>query len=309
MLKAVLIPTALLFSLASYASAQELNVPSTEQTQQDVQSSKQVSTQASTQASKQALVKDVEPLPLWEFGASAFALSQQAYPGSDTYVNRVLAVPYFLYRGEHFRVDRGNTGYRAIKTPRFEFDVGFAGALGSSSDKVSARRGMEKLGNMIEFGPRLKWNISEPEANGRWRFELPVRAVFDVSNSFKRKGISVEPELTFERRAFGGWRYSTGISTVWGNRQMAETFYQVRPDQVLADRAAYQAKQGIISWRLSAFLSHSYTNNFRVFGGVRVDSVTGAANENSPLVKRKTAPSVLIGLTYTWMRSERPEIE
>lgn len=152
MLKAVLIPTALLFSLASYASAQELNVPSTEQTQQDVQSSKQVSTQASTQA----LVKDVEPLPLWEFGASAFALSQQAYPGSDTYVNRVLAVPYFLYRGEHFRVDRGNTGYRAIKTPRFEFDVGFAGALGSSSDKVSARRGMEKLGNMIEFGPRLK---------------------------------------------------------------------------------------------------------------------------------------------------------
>lgn len=138
---------------------------------------------------------------------------------------------------------------------------------------------------------------------------MPLRAVFDVSNSFKRKGITVEPELTFERRAFGGWRYSTGISTVWGNRQMAETFYQVRPDQVLADRAAYQAKQGIISWRLSAFLSHSYTNNFRVFGGVRVDSVTGAENENSPLVKRKTAPSVLVGLTYTWMRSERPEIE
>lgn len=214
--------------LATAAAAQELNVASVEQIQQDAQSS------------KPALVKDVEPLPLWEFGASAFALSQQAYPGSDTYVNRFLAVPYFLYRGEHFRVDRGNTGYRAIKTPRFEFDVGFAGALGSSSDKVSARRGMEKLGNMIEFGPRLKWNISDPEANGRWRFELPVRAVFDVSNSFKRKGITVEPELTFERRAFGGWRYSTGISTVWGNRQMAETFYQVRPDQVLADRAAYR---------------------------------------------------------------------
>ena len=297
MLKAVFIPTALLFSFATNVVAQELNTIANEQVKQEDQSA------------KPALVKDLEPLPLWEFGASTFALSQQAYPGSDTYVNRVLVVPYFLYRGEHLRVDRGNTGYRAIKTPKFEFDVGFAGALGSSSDKVSARRGMEKLGNMIEFGPRLKWNISEPESNGRWRFELPVRAVFDLSNSFKRKGITVEPELTFERRAFGGWRYSTGVSTVWGNRQMAETFYQVRPDQVLPDRAAYQAKQGIISWRLSAFISHFYANNFRVFGGVRVDSVTGAANENSPLVKRKTAPSVFVGLTYTWMRSERPEVE
>ena len=265
--------------------------------------------QASTSQEKPLLVKDAEPLPLWELGVSAFALSQQAYPGSDTHVNRVLAVPYFLYRGEHFRIDRGNTGYRAIKTPRFEFDVGFAGAFGSSSDKISARRGMEKLGNMIEFGPRLKWNISDPEANGRWRFELPVRAVFDISNQFKHRGYTVEPEIEFERRAFGGWRYSTGFSTVWGNRQMAETFYQVRPDQVLADRAAYQAKQGLIAWRLSAFISHSYSNNFRVFGGLRLDSVAGAANVDSPLVKRRTAPSVLFGLTYTWMRSDRPEVE
>nr|WP_314858878.1 MipA/OmpV family protein [uncultured Undibacterium sp.] len=268
-----------------------------------------VPTDMGDQSTKTPLVKDAEPLPLWEFGASAFALSQQAYPGSDTYVNRVLAVPYFLYRVEHFRVDRCNTGNRAINTPRFEFDIGFAGALGSSSDKVAARRGMERLGNLIEFGPRFKWNLSEPEANGRWRFELPLRAVFDLSNSFKHKGYTLEPEIEFERRAFGGWRYSTGLSAVVGNRQIAETFYQVRPDQVLPDRAAYQAKQGLISWRMSAFISHSYTNNFRVFGGLRLDSVVGAANENSSLVKRKTAPSVLFGLTYTWMRSDRPEVD
>lgn len=282
-------------SLLCFAvNAQELTSPAAAQDQQ---------------SSKPKLVKDIEPLPLWEFGASAFALTQQAYPGAETYVNRVLAAPYFLYRGEHFRIDRGNTGYRAVKTPRFEFDVGFAGAFGSSSDKVTARRGMDKLGNLIEFGPRLKWNISEPEANGRWRFELPLRAVFDISNKFKHRGYTLEPEIEFERRAFGGWRYSTGLSAVWGNRQIAETFYQVRPDQVLPDRAAYQAKQGLIAWRLSSFISHSYSNNFRVFGGVRVDSVVGAANENSPLVKRKTAPSLLLGFTYTWMRSDRPEVE
>jgi outer membrane scaffolding protein for murein synthesis (MipA/OmpV family) len=60
---------------------------------------------------------------------------------------------------------------------------------------------------------------------------------------------------------------------------------------------------------MSPSISHSYTKNFRVFGGLRLDSVMGAANENSSLVKRKTAPSVLFGLTYTWMRSDRPEVD
>lgn len=254
-------------------------------------------------------VKEIEPLPLWELGISGFALSQQAYPGSDVNINRVLPVPYFLYRGEHFRVDRSGTGYRAIKTPTFEFDVGFAGSFGSGADKVTARAGMEKLGTLIEFGPRLKWNISEPDVNGKWRFELPVRGVFDLSHRFDYRGMTVEPEINFDRRALGGWRYRMGLSALWGNRQLAQTFYEVTPLQATAIRPAYQAEQGLILWRLSGFVSHAYSNNLRFYGGVRIDSVAGAANESSPLVKRTTSPSLLFGLTYMWMRSERREFE
>jgi hypothetical protein len=35
------------------------------------------------------------------------------------------------------------------------------------------------------------------------------------------------------------------------------------------------------------------------------DSVTVAAKENSSLVKKTTAASLGLGLTYTWLRSER----
>ena len=37
---------------------------------------------------------------------------------------------------------------------------------------------------------------------------------------------------------------------------------------------------------------------------MRVDSVAGAANEASPLVRRTTGTTVGLGLGYTWLRSE-----
>lgn len=254
-------------------------------------------------ASKPTL--STEGPPLWEIGGSGFAVSRPAYPGSDTYISRALVVPFFLYRGEHLRLERGNTGYRAVKTPRFEFDIGFAGALGSSSDKVTARRGMDKLGHMIEFGPRLNWYLTDPEQNGRWRFELPWRAVFELNDGLQRRGYAVEPELQFDRRASGGWRYTAGVSAVWGSKPLADTFYRVRADQVLPDRSAYDAKSGLLVWTLFTSVMKPIDKDWRLYANFRVDSVVGAANEKSSLVRRKTAPSLLLGVTYTWKQSER----
>ena len=254
-------------------------------------------------------VKEIPPLPLWELGVSASTLSQQAYPGSELNINRVLAIPYFLYRGEKFRVDRGGTGYRAIKTPTFEFDMGGAISFGSDADKVTARAGMDALGTFVEIGPRFKWNISEPGTNGKWRFELPLRGVYDLSHELDYRGMTIQPEINFERRAYGGWRYSAALSAVLGNRHIAGTFYQVTPAQATPNRPAYQAQQGLLMWRLAGFVSHSYSTKLRVFAGLRIDSVNGAANEASSLVRKKTGVSGLFGFTYTWMQSDQTEFE
>ena len=77
---------------------------------------------AAALAAPAALAQPAEPL--WEIGAGAFAVSQQAYPGADEHVNRGIALPYALYRGEFLRVDRGGAGLRAVKQPAFEVDIG-----------------------------------------------------------------------------------------------------------------------------------------------------------------------------------------
>jgi MipA family protein len=250
--------------------------------------------------------------PRWELGGFALGTSQQAYPGSDRQVSRLAVLPFFLYRGDVVRVDQGTAGLRALRTDRWELDVGFAGSFGSRANEVPERAGMPELGTMVEFGPRLKYRVTPPGETwmgGRLRLDLPVRAVFDVSNSFDRKGVSFEPEFIFERRTRSGWFYNTTVSAVVGDRRLNDTFYGVAPAFATAARPAYAAQSGLISWRLNTSFAKPLDRDWRVFGFARVETVSGAANEASPLVRKTTGMTAGIGLAYTWMRSSESGTE
>jgi outer membrane scaffolding protein for murein synthesis (MipA/OmpV family) len=241
--------------------------------------------------------------PLWELGGFTVAVSQQAYPGSDQQINRALALPFFIYRGEFLRVDRDTAGLRAIKTSNFELDIGVAGAFGGDTTELEARRGMPKLGTLVEAGPRVRWNFAEAPGWGRWRVELPLRAVFDLSDHATHRGLSFEPKVVFDSRPVTGWFYGASVSAVLADQPLARTFYDVTPAQATAQRAAYSAKSGLVSWRLATSISRSLSPDWRLFGFARLDTVAGAANEDSPLVRQKTGASVGVGLVYTWTRS------
>lgn len=242
--------------------------------------------------------------PLWELGGFALGVSQQAYPGADQQINRALALPFFVYRGEVLRADRDTAGIRAIKTPQFELDIGLAGSFGASSDEIEARRGMRDLGTLVELGPRLKWNLGTAPGGGRWRAEFPLRAVFDLSDGAANRGLSFEPELVYEREAKGAWRYSTSLSAIVVDTKLARTFYAVSSAEATALRPAYAAQNGLVAWRLSASATRNLSPDWRLFGFARVESVAGAANEASPLVRQTTGASIGLGLAYTWMRSQ-----
>lgn len=242
--------------------------------------------------------------PLWEVGVVAGGVSQLAYPGADQQVRRVAAVPYVIYRGEFVRADRDTAGLRAIRTDDFELDVSFAGAFGASSDKVEARRGMPDLGTLIEFGPRLRWKLGDGPGGGQWRFDLPLRGVFDISDRAAHRGMTLEPEVFFRRESTTGWTYAMRFGVIVADQRLADTFYEVAPRYATADRPAYDAKPGLVSWRVGTTLSRKLGPDWRVFGFARVDHVGGAANRASPLVRRDTGLTAGIGASYTWLRSD-----
>lgn len=242
-------------------------------------------------------------LPLWEVGVAAGALSQQAYPGADEQVSRTPLLPYFIYRGKVLRADDEGAGLRAIRTEGFELDVSFAGSLSSGGKALKAREGMPRLRSLVEFGPVGRWYLNGRDAADRLTFELPLRGVFEAGDLRRHRGMTLEPELSLDHRARGGWSYGLSAGVLIGDERLGRTYYAVAPGEALPDRPAYEAKAGLIAWRLKAGVSRQLTPDVRVFAFGRVDSVAGAANRDSPLVRRTTGGSVGIGLTYTLKRS------
>jgi len=248
----------------------------------------------------------------WELGAFALGVSQQAYPGADQQVSRLTVLPFFLYRGDVLRVDQGTAGVRALKTDRWDLDIGFAASFGSRASEVPVRQGMPEIGTMVEFGPRVKWRVTAPGETwlgGSVRLDLPLRAVFDVSNDFARRGLSFEPELMYARRSNAGIFYNTTLSAVVGDRRLNDTFYGVAPAFATAARPAYAAQSGLVSLRLNASFAKPLNRDWRLFGFARVETVKGAANVGSPLIKQTNGATAGIGLAYTWMRSSESGVD
>jgi MipA family protein len=242
-------------------------------------------------------------LPLWEIGGFVSALNQQAYPGASQSIRRALVLPYVVYRGEYFRADRGSAGLRAFKTDNTELDIGFSAALGSASSEIEARTGMPDLGTLVEFGPRIKRMLGPGAGGGRWRADLALRGVFDLTDKFRDKGLALEPELIFERSTAGGMRYSTSVGLVLGDQRLADTFYSVSPEYATAQRPAYTAQAGLIHSHLSLSVSQRLTPRLRLGGFARISSVAGGANADSPLVRQNTGSTLGVGMTYTFLRS------
>lgn len=242
-------------------------------------------------------------LPLWEVGAAAGVISQQAYPGADEQVSRTPVLPYVIYRGKVLRADNDGAGLRAVRTDSFELDVSFAGSLSSVGKSLKAREGMPRLRTLVEFGPVARWFLNGRDAAQRLTFELPLRGVFEARDLRRHRGMSLEPELSLDRRVNGGWSYGVSAGLLIGDDRLASTYYTVAPGEALPDRPAYEARAGLIAWRLKGGVSHQLTPDMRVFAFGRLDSVAGAANRDSPLVRRTNGGSVGIGLTYTLKRS------
>ncbi|MBK0393670.1 MipA/OmpV family protein [Ramlibacter algicola] len=242
--------------------------------------------------------------PLWEVGGVALGVSQQAYPGSSQQVQRAIALPYFIYRGQYLRADSDGIGVRAVKTPRYEFDVSAAGAFGSNADHDPIRRGMPSLGTLVEVGPRLKVDLGPAPAGGRWRLDLPVRGVFDLSHQLRYRGAVFQPGVTWSRRAPGALLYGVGASLLVADERLASTFYEVEPRFARSFRPAYEARAGLLGTRLSTWFGKDLTRDWTLFGFAQLNSVAGGANRDSPLVRQVTGHTLGIGLSYTWLRSE-----
>ena len=251
-------------------------------------------------------VQAEQEYPLWEAGLGIGALTLPDYRGSDERTNYVFPLPYFIYRGDLFRVDREGAQTLLYRGNRSKFDISLNAANPAKSDENDARRDMPDLNPTFEVGPRFTYRLlGAPTARYELNFEVPVRTVTEIDGSrLHHVGWVTNPLLNLDIRnvAGSGWDIGVQGGPVYANDSYHAYYYGVDPEFATADRPAYEADGGYSGTQLSVGSSRRF-GKWWVGAFVRYYDLHGTAMEDSPLVKRKNALLAGLGFAYVFAES------
>ena len=239
------------------------------------------------------------PRPLWELGLGVGGLRVPDYRGSDQSRNYLLPLPYIVYRGTWLKADRDGARALLLDAPRVKVDVSAGASTPTRSEDNDARRGMPNLRGTFELGPNLNLTLAGSRAQ-RWKLDarLPVRAAFTIERSPRSVGATFEPNLNLDLGGgAGGWNLGLLTGPVFADRRYHAYFYGVDPAYATSTRPAYDARAGYGGWRALAATSRRIGNMW-VGAFVRYDDLHGATFDDSPLVRRRSALTAGVGVSW-----------
>ena len=245
--------------------------------------------------------------PLWELGLGVAGLRLPDYRGSDQYRGYLVPLPYIVYRGTWLKADRDGARALLVDTPRVKVDVSVAVSTPTRSRDNDARQGMMNLPAVGEIGPNLNYTIAG-SAENRWRLDvrLPVRAAVTLQRSPTFVGTTFSPHLNLDLGGVGGgWNVGMLTGPLFADRKYHEHFYGVDAAYATPERAAYKAHGGYAGWQALTATSRRFGNTW-VGAFLRYDSLRGAAFEDSPLVRSRSA--LTFGFGVSWILATSSEL-
>ena len=242
-------------------------------------------------------------LPRWELGLGLAGLSFPDYRGSDQQRGYLLPLPYVQYRGELFQIDREGAHGKLIASERYRLELSVSAGPPARSGDNEARRGMPDIDPTVEFGPSLEIYLSPDRA---WSLRMPWRAVIATDLSHARGiGWVFAPNLNYETRYSSGWDFNAAAGPLYASEKYHDYYYEVLPAYATATRPAYDAPGGYSGSRMTLTASRRFPG-FWVGAFARYDRLSGAAFEDSSLVKQKSSFMAGVGITWILAEAKRP---
>jgi len=248
-----------------------------------------------------------EEKPVWEAGLGVGVVSFPEYRGSSRQRTWGLPIPYFVYRGDILRADRGGFRGMLFDSERIELNLSLSASVPVYSSNSGPRRGMPDLRPTVEFGPSLSFNLWRNEMRSeRLDLRLPLRAAYSVTGGVRYAGLIFAPTLSYNTPVFGhsGWNLGANTGPIFASARQHKYFYEIEPRYATADRPAYSASGGYSGSQFTVSLSKRF-DNFWLGGFVRYDNLHGAAFVDSPLVERKNSWMGGLGAAWIFGKSDR----
>ena len=161
---------------------------------------------------------------------------------------------------------------------------------------------MPSLDYLGEVGPRLNVVLARDARAARINLELPVRVVLSTDlSSLDYRGWTFSPALAYRNDDFLGThgQFKLAAGPQFATMELMSYFYQVAPRYVAPGRPAYTAKAGYLGSRAEVSYKLPVNDRLSFLSQVAGSYYEGAANQASPLFKRKTNFSVALGFTFS----------
>jgi outer membrane scaffolding protein for murein synthesis (MipA/OmpV family) len=248
--------------------------------------------------------------PLWEAGLGLSAVDFPHYRGSDQRSTFVLPVPYFVYRGEFVKADRGRLRGLFFDGEHVKLDVSANASIPVDSDDNRARQGMPDLDPTLELGPNLEFMLyRSADRVFQVDLRLPMRTVIATDfSSAKNVGWVFQPQLNVDVRnsALLGPRSNIGVAAgpMYGDKRHHNYFFGVPPAFAAAERPAYAAEGGYAGIQVIGAASKRF-GWYWVGGFVRWDTLSGAVFDDSPLVRRSSSLAAGAAIVRVFGESSR----
>lgn len=240
-------------------------------------------------------VKAQEPGRM-ELGLGLAGASLPHYRGSDQRKDYFAPFPYILYEGKRLKINRDGGQFYFYYHPRFRIDVIAALSPPVFSDDNHARQGMDDLHPILELGPRAQFVLFQSEKGNFWlRASFPLRmAIASDLRDTRSAGFIFSPYL--QLHIDHKWDADFSVGPIWASEKFHDYVYQVDPEFATASRPAYDAKGGYSGTRITFSTGHRYKDWWFGFF-VRYDDLSGAAFDDSPLVRREE--SLMAGAAFS----------
>ena len=236
--------------------------------------------------------------PKLELGAGMAYLSYPNYIGSKTYNFIALPLPYLRYRGDFLTYDKDGLKGKLFGLKELRVELSVAGSLPASSDKGSARDGMDDLDLTGEAGLQLVYKFYE-KGLSKLEFELPLRAVLSTDFSkIEYVGLISNPQLKYSLNySHFEWTFRSGI--ILGDENYNSHYYGVEQKYITPTRNYYKAKAGFNGWRNRVGVTYK-KGSWWAGAFISYTTLDSAVIEESPLVETKSALYTAASLAYVF---------
>jgi outer membrane protein len=239
-------------------------------------------------------------LPKWELGLAVGAASLPQYMGSDERYTFGAPLPYFVYRGDRIKMDRGGLRATLFDIERLTVDVSLGAGLPVRNSN-RARAGMPELKFNLQAGPRLNWSLYQSQWTAL-NLRLPVRGILDTSGDFL--GWLSEPDIQIRYKPSSDVKIELTGGLLFATRKYHSTFYDVAPAFATATRPSYRSGAGLHSVSATAKLIYRYSDTITLFSALRYRNLTPGTVANSPLVKDRNYISITAGMAWSLFQSD-----